>query len=109
MVAGLPRVIEITSEEIREALAEPVGHIVNAVKTTLERTPPELAADIMDRGIVMAGGGASLRGMDTLLHSETGLPVTIAENPETAVVLGTGKSLEHLETLVHQGRGQQRR
>jgi rod shape-determining protein MreB len=102
LVAGLPRLIEITSEEIREALTEPVSQIVNAVKTTLERTPPELAADIMDRGIVMAGGGSLLKGLDSLLRTETGLPVQIAENPESCVVLGTGKSLEHLEDLQRQ-------
>ncbi len=99
LVAGLPRELEITSEEIRESLAEPVAQIVNAVKTTLERTPPELAADIMDRGIMMAGGGSLLRGLNTLLMSETGLPVAIAQEPETCVVLGTGASLDHSEFL----------
>jgi rod shape-determining protein MreB and related proteins len=102
LVAGLPREVEITSEEIREALAEPVGQIVNAVKSTLERTPPELSADIMVRGIVLAGGGALLRGLDTLLQAETGLPVSLAETPETCVVLGTGKSLDHSEFLFGQ-------
>jgi len=99
LVAGLPRTIQISSEEIREALAEPVNTIVDAVKNCLERTPPELAADIMDAGIVMAGGGSQLQGLDTLLHAETGLPVRLADNPETAIVLGTGKVLESLELL----------
>jgi rod shape-determining protein MreB len=72
---------------------------VDAVKSCLERTPPELAADIMDAGIVMAGGGSQLQGLDTLLHAETGLPVRLADNPETAIVLGTGKVLESLELL----------
>jgi rod shape-determining protein MreB len=99
LVAGLPRTIQISSEEIREALAEPVNTIVDAVKSCLERTPPELAADIMDAGIVMAGGGSQLQGLDTLLHAETGLPVRLADNPETAIVLGTGKVLESLELL----------
>lgn len=99
LVAGLPRTIQISSEEVREALSEPVNTIVDAVKSCLERTPPELAADIMDSGIVMAGGGSQLQGLDTLLHAETGLPVRLADNPETAIVLGTGKVLESLELL----------
>jgi len=99
LVAGLPRTIEITSEEIREALMEPVLTIINVVKSALERTPPELAADLVDSGIVMAGGGSQLRGMDKILQKETGLPVRMAENPETAIVLGTGRMLESLEML----------
>jgi rod shape-determining protein MreB len=99
LVAGLPRTVQISSEEIREALNEPVSTIVDAVKSCLERTPPELAADIMDAGIVMAGGGSQLQGLDTLLHAETGLPVRLADNPETAIVLGTGRVLESLELL----------
>ncbi len=95
-VMGLPKVLTITSEEIREALSEPVNQIVNAVRVTLERTPPELSADIVDRGMVVAGGGALLRGLDQLLAKETGLHVTVAEDPLTAVVLGTGKFLEGL-------------
>ena len=97
-VPSSPRNLKITFPEDL-ALAEPVAQIVNAVKTTLERTPPELAADIMDRGIFMAGGGANLKGLDSLLRAETGLPVQIADNPDQCVVLGTGKSLEHLEAL----------
>jgi rod shape-determining protein MreB len=95
-VMGLPKVLTITSEEIREALAEPISAIVNAVRVTLERTPPELSADIVDRGMVMAGGGALLRGLDRLLSKETGLHVYIAEDPLTAIVLGTGRYLEEL-------------
>ncbi len=97
LIAGLPKTITITSEEIREALREPVSSIVDAVRVTLERTPPELSADIVDRGVVLAGGGALLRGLDQLLAKETGLHVTVAEDPLTCVVLGTGKFLEELK------------
>jgi len=99
LVSGLPRTVRMTSTEIREAMAEPIAGIVEAVKMTLERTPPELAADIVDRGIVMAGGGSLLRGLDRLLIEETGMPVTITDDPLSAVVLGTGKALEEIETL----------
>ena len=99
LVSGLPRTVRMTSTEIREAMAEPIAGIVEAVKMTLERTPPELAADIVDRGIVMAGGGSLLRGLDRLLAEETGMPVTITDDPLSAVVLGTGKALEEIETL----------
>ena len=99
LVSGLPRTVRMTSTEIREAMAEPIAGIVEAVKMTLERTPPELAADIVDRGIVMAGGGSLLRGLDRLLGEETGMPVTITDDPLSAVVLGTGKALEEIETL----------
>jgi rod shape-determining protein MreB and related proteins len=98
-VMGLPKILTITSEEIREALREPVGSIVDAVRVTLERTPPELSADIVDRGVVLAGGGALLRGLDQLLSKEAGLHVTVAEDPLTAVVLGTGKYLEGLKNF----------
>lgn len=98
LVAGLPRTIEISSVEVREALREPISSIVDAVKTMLERTPPELASDIFDDGITLAGGGAQLRGLDTLLAVETGLPVRVAENPETAIVLGTGKQLDFMQS-----------
>ena len=98
-VMGLPKVITITSEEIRECLREPVSAIVDAVRVTLERTPPELSADIVDRGVVLAGGGALLRGLDKLLAKETGLHVTVAEDPLTAVVLGTGKFLDELKNV----------
>ncbi len=96
-VMGLPKIITITSEEIRESLREPVSAMVDAVRVTLERTPPELSADIVDRGVVLAGGGANLRGLDQLLAKETGLHVSVAEDPLTAVVLGTGKFLEELK------------
>jgi rod shape-determining protein MreB len=99
LVAGLPRTIEISSEEVREALREPASAIVDAVKSMLERTPPELAADIFDKGITLAGGGAQLRGLNTLLAAETGLPVRIAENPETAIVLGAGKQLDSIALM----------
>jgi rod shape-determining protein MreB len=99
LVSGLPRTVRMTSAEIREAMAEPVQQIVDAVKQTLERTPPELAADIVDRGIILAGGGALLRGMDRLLAEETGMPVSLTEDPLAAVVMGTGKVLEEIEVL----------
>ncbi len=89
----------MTSTEIREAIAEPIAGIVEAVKMTLERTPPELAVDIIDRGIVMAGGGSLLRGLDRLLAEETGMPVTLTDDPLGTVVLGIGRALEEFETL----------
>jgi rod shape-determining protein MreB len=99
LVAGVPRTLTISSDEIRDALAEPVNGIVEAVKMTLERTPPELAGDIADRGIVLAGGGALLKNLDTLLREETGLPVFLAEDPLSSVVIGAGKALESLDIL----------
>jgi rod shape-determining protein MreB len=99
LVAGVPRTVTVTSEEVRDALSEPVNGIVEAVKVTLERTPPELAGDIADRGIVLAGGGALLRNLDVLLREETGLPVFIAEDPLSAVVIGAGKALEEINVL----------
>ncbi len=99
LVAGVPRTLTISSDEIRDALAEPVNGIVEAVKMTLERTPPELAGDIADRGIVLAGGGALLKNLDTLLREETGLPVFLAEDPLSSVVVGAGKALESLDIL----------
>jgi rod shape-determining protein MreB len=98
-VAGLPKTITITSEEIREALSEPVARIVAAIRSTLERCPPELSADLVDRGVVLAGGGALLRGLDSLIAKETGLPVHIAEDPLSAVAEGTGKALQEIEFL----------
>ena len=94
LVDGLPKNIVISAEEVREALAAPVGEIVDAVKSTLERTPPELSADIIDNGIMLTGGGALLRGLDTLINRETGMPVHVAENPLDCVVIGTGKCLD---------------
>jgi rod shape-determining protein MreB len=102
LVTGLPKTITTTTEEIREALAEPVSAIVDAVKVTLDRTPPELAADIMDRGITLAGGGALLTGIDARLEVETGMPIRIAANPLHAVAIGSGQYLEAYESL--QGR-----
>src|SRR6266566_2760642 len=99
LVSGLPKTITITAEEIRRAVEEPVNAIIDAIKTTLDRTPPELAADIMDRGIVLTGGGALLRGLDKRLRHETGMPVRISDTPLQAVVLGSGKCLEEFEVL----------
>ncbi|MEN9216668.1 MAG: rod shape-determining protein [Gloeomargarita sp. HHBFW_bins_162] len=94
LLSGLPRTVTIKAPEVRESMAEPLAVIVDAVKRTLERTPPELAADIVDRGIMLAGGGALLRGLDTLISHETGIVVHIAPEPLNCVVLGTGKVLE---------------
>jgi rod shape-determining protein MreB len=97
-LTGLPRTVTISSHEIREALADPVAKIVDAVRDTLEKCPPELAADIIDRGIVLAGGGAMLKGLDELISHETEVPVHIAENPLQCVVLGTGRVIENLDS-----------
>jgi len=99
LLTGLPESIVVTSTEIREALSEPLSHIIEAIKTTLERTPPELAADIIDSGITLAGGGALLKGLDKLINNETGMPVFIAENPLDCVAEGTGKVLENIDKL----------
>jgi rod shape-determining protein MreB and related proteins len=99
MVAGLPKTITITSQEVREAMLEPLNTIIDAVRTTLERCPPELSADLVDRGIMLAGGGALLRGLDKLLQEETALPVHVAEDPLSAVAEGTGRVLSELEFL----------
>ncbi|MFS8665378.1 MAG: rod shape-determining protein [Limnochordales bacterium] len=99
LVTGLPKTVTLSSDEVREAMAEPISAIVEAVRVTLERTPPELAADVMERGIMLAGGGALLRGMDKLLSEETGMPIHVADDPLTAVVRGTGAVLEHLDLL----------
>jgi len=99
LVAGVPKTVEITDEEIRDSLLEPINQIVEAVRIGLERTPPELASDIVDKGIVLAGGGALLRNLDTLLREETGLPVTLADDPLTAVVMGAGKALDEMALL----------
>jgi rod shape-determining protein MreB len=95
LVSGIPRAVKIRSEEVREALREPVNLIVLAVRKALEQTPPELAADIVDAGIVMTGGGSLLRGLDALLREETNLPIRVAENPRECIVLGAGKVLEN--------------
>ena len=99
LVAGLPKTLTITSEEVREALQEPISTIVESVRVTLERCPPELAADLVDRGIVLAGGGALIRGIDKLLAEETGLPVHISDDPLSAVANGTGVVLQELGFL----------
>jgi rod shape-determining protein MreB len=99
LVAGVPKTMEISSEDIRGALLEPVNTIVEAAKIALERTPPELAADIADKGIVLTGGGALLDNLDTLLREETGLPIMLAEDPFTAVVMGCGRCLDEIELL----------
>ena len=98
LVAGLPKTMTISSEEVRDSLSETINAIIDTIKLTLERTPPELSADIVDRGIVLAGGGALLRGIDKLIAQETALPVTIAEDPLTAIVMGTGKIVEEIDT-----------
>ncbi len=99
LVTGLPRTLRVTSDEIRKALSEPVAAILEAIKITLENTPPELAADIMDRGIVMTGGGALLKGLDLLISKETGMPVHVADEPLLCVVKGCGKCLDNLDIL----------
>jgi rod shape-determining protein MreB len=99
LVAGIPKIVATTSEEIREALVEPIHAIVECVHLTLERTPPELAADIVDRGIMLVGGGSLLRDLDHLLRQETRLPILRSEDPYTAVVYGAGKALDSLQLL----------
>src|SRR6187431_106359 len=99
MVAGIPKTVVVNSDEIREALVEPINAIVEAVLLALERTPPELAADIVDKGVVLTGGGALLKNIDVLLREETGLPVMVSDDPISAVVLGSGKTLDHIELL----------
>jgi rod shape-determining protein MreB and related proteins len=99
LIDGIPKTIVIGDDEIREALREPIMTIVDAVRTALERTPPELAADIVDKGIVLTGGGALLKGLDLLLRQETNLPITVAEDPLSCVALGTGKVLDELDLL----------
>lgn len=99
LLSGLPKTLRITSEQTREALSDPVMMIVHTVKSVLESTPPELSSDIMDRGIVMTGGGSLLRGLDKLIIQETGIPTYLAEDPLSCVVLGIGKSLEHLNGM----------
>ncbi|MDZ7262981.1 MAG: rod shape-determining protein [candidate division KSB1 bacterium] len=98
LVAGIPKTVEIIGEEVQEALTEPVEAIVEAVKLCLEQTPPELSADILDRGIILTGGGSLLKGLDERLRQETNLPIVVAEDPLTCVVRGTGKVLDNLES-----------
>jgi rod shape-determining protein MreB len=99
LISGLPKIVDITENEVREALREPVSAIIEAIKTTLEKTPPELAADIMDKGIMLAGGGAMLKGLDKLINHETHMPVHIAENPLDCVALGAGKALDNVDKV----------
>lgn len=99
LVSGLPKTIVTTTEEMREAIEEPVSAIVDAVKVTLDKTPPELSADIMEQGVVLAGGGALLNGISERLEHETGMPIVIAENPLFAVAIGSGQSLEEFDAL----------
>jgi rod shape-determining protein MreB len=109
MVSGLPKTVVLTSEEIRGALEEPVSQIIDAVKETLDRTPPELASDIMDRGIMLAGGGSLLQGMDERLRHETQMPAHLAESPLTCVAVGSGRSLEEFEAIHRSSRNSRNR
>ena len=99
LISGLPKVVEISEDEVREALREPVCSIIDAIKTTLEKTPPELAADIMDKGIMLTGGGAMLKGIDELIANETHMPVNIAEIPLDCVAVGAGKALDNVDIM----------
>jgi rod shape-determining protein MreB len=99
LISGLPRTIELTTEHVREALAEPLAAVVDAVKTTLDKTPPELAADIMEDGITLTGGGALLGGLDARLNHETGMPIRIAREPLYSVVVGSGRALENIDAM----------
>ena len=99
LISGIPKIVELNSEEVREAMQEPVSVIVDAIKDALENAPPELAGDIVDRGIVLTGGGALLRNIDVLLKEETGLPITIADDPLSTVARGAGKALDELDLL----------
>ncbi len=108
MLTGLPKTVVISSEEVRQALDEPVVQIIDAIRATLDRTPPELAADIMDRGIVLAGGGALLTGLDERLRRETHMPVHVAESPLTCVAIGSGKSLEEFDVIHRSARSRRK-
>jgi len=99
IISGIPKIVEINSEEVMEAMSEPISVIIDAVRDALENAPPELAADIVDRGIVLAGGGALLRNLDVLLREETGLPITICDDPLSAVARGAGRALDELDIL----------
>jgi len=108
MISGLPKTVVLSSEQVREALEEPVSQIVDAVKATLDRTPPELASDIMDRGIVLAGGGSLLGGLDERLRAETEMPIHLADSPLTCVAVGSGRSLEEFEVMRRSSQGGRR-
>ena len=99
LIAGAPKTIEVTSDEVREALSDPIAEVIEAIKTSLEKTPPELAADIVDNGIILAGGASLLANLDVLIKEKTGLPVALAEDPLTCVVRGCGKALENITLL----------
>ena len=99
LVTGIPKIININSDEVRQAIQEQIDTIVSVVKGALEQTPPELAADIVDRGIYLTGGGALLKNLDILLHQETGLPIKIADDPLSTVVRGSGRALDNLNIL----------
>ena len=99
LMSGLPKTVVISAAEVRKAIEEPVNLVVDAVKNTLDKCPPELAGDVMDRGIALTGGGALLRGLESRIREETGMPVQVADNPLDSVVLGTGKCVEDFETL----------
>jgi rod shape-determining protein MreB len=105
LVSGLPKTVVLTSEEVRSALEEPLVQILDAIKETLDRTPPELASDIMDRGIMLAGGGSLLQGLDERLRDETQMPAHRAESPLTCVAVGSGRSLEEFEAIHRSNRG----
>jgi rod shape-determining protein MreB len=109
MVSGLPKTVVLTSEEIRTALEEPVSQIIDAVKETLDRTPPELASDIMDRGIMLAGGGSLLQGLEERLRHETQMPAHLAESPLTCVAVGSGRSLEEFGTITRSSKNSRNR
>lgn len=104
LIMGLPKIVTLTSDEVAEALAEPISEIINCVKKVLEDTPPELASDIMDQGIVMTGGGALLQGLDELIQKETGIHTFVAEDAMTCVAIGTGKALEYMDKIAKLGR-----
>ena len=99
LISGIPKIIEINSEEVREAITEPISLIIDTIKNCLENAPPELAGDIVDRGIMLTGGGALLRNLDVLIREETGLPVTIADDPLSTVARGAGMALDQLDVL----------
>ncbi|CAB4853144.1 unannotated protein [freshwater metagenome] len=99
LITGLPRTLALTTEQVREALSDPVSAIVDAVKATLDRTPPELAADIMEQGVMLTGGGALLAGLDRRISHETGMPVNIARDPLYSVVIGSGRALENIDAM----------
>jgi len=109
MITGLPKTVVLSSDDVRDALEEPLGQIIDAVKSTLDKTPPELASDIIDRGIMLAGGGALLQGFDQRLRAETEMPIHVAESPLTCVAVGSGRSLEEFEVMQRAGSNGRRR